>query len=179
MNKSMKFKNAVTQAVFHNALMTYVTHPSKLKGNNYKYRYQTLVKYMKNNPINIRQPLYRGVPRISKYMPNKGNYNTGGRLVSFAKNLNTAKFFAKPGGTIYVLPPGRYPAFNISNNVNKRYPNVRMSRNALKYPKNVQRYIGFAKTEDEVLLAPGVFSVGNVRNNNNKSKVYKNITYRL
>ena len=175
---SSKLKNAVKRAVVHNAVMTYVTNPSKLKNANYKYRYQQLIKSLHNSPINVREPLYRGVPKLARFMPAKGPYNSGGRLLSFAKKLNTAKFFARRGGTVYVLPPGKYPAFNINANVKKRYPNVIKLRNANKYPKLVRNYIGYARAEDEVLFAPGIFTVGNVRNNINKNnKIYKNIRF--
>jgi hypothetical protein len=174
----MKLKKVVNRAVVQNAIMTYVTNPSKLKDPNYKYRYKVLVNYMKNNPITISTPLYRGVSRLNRYMPSKGNYNSGGRFLSFAKRPNTAKFFARRGGTMYVLPPGRYPAFNINANVKQRYPNVRTLRNANKYPKLVRNYIGYAKAEDEIVFAPGVFTVGNVRNSNNRNRVYKNIYFR-
>lgn len=173
-----KLKKFVNRAIVQNAIMTYVTNPSKLKDPNYRYRYKALVNYMKNNPINIPTPLYRGVPRLARYMPARGNYNSNGRFLSFAKRLNTAKFFARRGGTVYVLPPGKYPAFNINANVKKRYPNVRTLRNANKYPKLVRNYIGYAKAEDEIVFAPGIFTVGNIRNNNNKNRVYKNIYLR-
>jgi len=174
---SSKIKNAVGRAVVHNALMTYVTAPSKLKSGDYSYRYKQLVKYLRNNPINIPVPLYRGVPKSTRYMPNKGYYNSGGRLISFAKNINTAKFFAHKTGTIYVLPPGKYPAFNINANVKRRYPNVSRLSNANKYNKLVQNYIGYAKAEDEILLAPGVYTVGNRRNSTNGNRIYKHIYF--
>lgn len=173
----IKLKKVVNRAVVQNAIMTYVTNPAKLKDPNYKYRYKVLVNYMRNNPINIPMPLYRGVPKLARYMPNKGNYNSGGRFLSFAKKPNTAKFFARRGGTVYVLPPGKYPAFNINANVKRRYPNVRTLKNANKYPKLVQNYIGYAKAEDEIVFAPGIFTVGNVRNSNNKNRTYKNIYF--
>lgn len=172
-----KIKKFVNRALVQNAIMTYVTNPSKLKEPEYKYRYRVLVNYMKNNPINIPVPLYRGVSKLARYMPTKGNYNSNGRFLSFAKKPNTAKFFARRGGTIYVLPPGKYPAFNINANVKKRYPNVRTLRNANKYPKLVRNYIGYAKSEDEIVFAPGIFTIGNVRNSNNKNRVYKNIYF--
>lgn len=180
-NKLMKsktpttLKNVVNRAVIHNAIMTYVVNPSKLKDPNYKYRYKLLVKYMKNNPINIPISLYRGVPKLAKYMPNKGNYNSNGRFLSFAKQPNTAKFFAGKGGTVYVLPPGKYQAFNVNANVKKRYPGITF-KNLDKYPKLVRNYILAARTEDEIIFAPGIFTVGNVRtNSNNKNRTYKNI----
>jgi len=168
--KSSKFKNAVNRAVVYNALMTYVTKPSLLKQANYQYRYKKLVKYLKNNPITITKPLYRGVPKSTRYMPNKGYYNSGNRLMSFAKNIKTARFFARKEGTIYVLPPGKYPAFNINANVKRRYPTNKKYNNAL-----VRNYIGYAKAEDEVLVAPGVFKVGNSRTVNNRT--YKNLHF--
>lgn len=174
----LKLKKVVNRAIVQNAIMTYVTNPSKLKDPNYKYRYEALVKYMRNNPITISTPLYRGVSKLARYMPSMGNYNSGGRFLSFAKHPNTAKFFARRGGTVFVLPPGRYPAFNINANVKQRYPGVRTLRNANKYPKLVQNYIGYAKAEDEIIFSPGVFTVGSVRNSNNKNRVYKNIHFR-
>jgi hypothetical protein len=172
-----KLKKFVNRAIVQNAIMTYVTNPAKLKDPNFKYRYKALVNYMKNNPINIPNPLYRGVPKTARYMPAKGYYNSEGRFLSFAKRPNTAKFFAGPGGTVFVLPPGKYPAFNINANVKKRYPNVKTHRNANKYPKLVRNYIGYARAEDEIMFAPGVFRVGNVRNSNNKTRIYKNIYF--
>jgi hypothetical protein len=173
----LKLKKVVNRAVVQNAIMTYVTNPAKLKDPNYKYRYKVLVNYMKNNPINIDMPLYRGISKLAKFMPGKGNYNSHGRFLSFAKRPNTAKFFARRGGTVYVLPPGKYPAFNINANVKQRYPNVRTLKNMNKYPKIVRNYIGYAKAEDEIVFAPGIFTVGNVRNNNNKNRIYKNIYF--
>jgi hypothetical protein len=174
--QTSKFKSAVNRAVVHSAITTYVTNPSKLRTPEFKHRYQKIVRYLHNNPINIPVPLYRGVPKVSRFMPPKGNYNSGGRFLSFAKKLNTAKFFARRGGTVYVLPPGRYAAFNINANVKKRYPHVHIHRNLKTFPENIRKYIGYAKIEDEVFFAPGIFRVGNVRNNVNKSVIYKNIS---
>jgi hypothetical protein len=132
---------------------------------------------MRNNPINIHVPLYRGVSQRGKYMPNKGNYNSN-RIVSFSKNLNMAKSFAMNGGTVYILPPGRYTAFNVNANVKNRHPNwLNFTRKITNMTKRFKNYIGHARSQGEVIFAPGIFTVGNVRKNMPNNGKYKNITY--
>lgn len=182
-----KFRNFVRRAVVHEGVKKYTTKPSALR--TLPYTYKTMINHMKKHRIDIPTVLYRGVPLSTTFMPNKGNYNSNGRFLSFAKQLRTARFFAGKGGTIYVLPPGKYPAFNVNAHVRKTYP---YKVNPMNFGKkvvnqyahlnaNTQNYIGYGRTEDEVFFVPGKWRVGNVRpnlkNNTNNTKVFKNIKW--
>jgi hypothetical protein len=107
---------------------------------------EAITRRMRMFPLTTTAPLYRGVGGMGF---NKVKLNTvlsNGKLVnnsisSFSYNRNTAQFFARKRGFIFVLPPGRYPAINR------------------------KKFTGTTSSENEVTLYPGTFHVTG-RNNN-------------
>ena len=177
-SKPSKFRNAVNRAVVNHAIKMYV---SKMRSKFYPSQFlqKALIEYMKKNPITINQPLYRGVEKNAAHMPATGGvYNSVKRFSSFAKTKLKAGAF---GSNVYVIPPGRYPAINIHAYA-KKFPEAAVfifgpstnNTNKLRYPyanKETLNFLGYGRTEHEVLFPPGKWQVGNRRPNLNQGAI--------
>jgi len=174
--KPSKWKN-VKKALMIEGMKRYTAEPNNILKQ--PYLAKLLRQRMKNLPITTTVPLYRGVGlgHNKSVWPNKGSYVTN-RFRSFSKSIKVANMFAGPRGTIYVIAPGTYPAINIANYVERRYPYTKrkflnhtynlekvLNKEHPNFSKNLKNFIVTASKENEVLFHPGTWEIGNRRNN--------------
>lgn len=198
--KNSKWRQ-VRKALMIEGMKKYVKAAQGMK--NYPFLSKLLKQRMNTQPIKINVPLYSGVyrgARVRNKWPNKGQFNYP-YFRSFTKKILTAKEFAYnngPGGVIYVIPPGTYPAININNYVKRRFPLIPPNKSKGIFgipfletekqavnkahpnlPKNLKNFLAKAHYEGEVLFAPGTWNVGNNRPNlKAQFKVHPNINFK-
>ena len=102
---------------------------------------RTLRNYMLAHPIEVKERIYRGIP---KGLFTKNHLNNTS-FMSFSKSLHVARGHAGANGNILILQPGKYPA-------------VENGRNGFKS--------WYRQSEREVLLAPGRLTRVNSSNKN-------------
>jgi hypothetical protein len=126
-----------------------------------KKHFNVLWNWMKNHPMNVNVPLYRGLKRNISNQLLRNGYLINEAFPSFTKKAQMAKTYSgnrypKKNGIVIVLNVGKYPAMAPNNN--RRYHH---------------------KGEAEVTLAPGRFNLlmknGRPNKNTVKNSYYGNI----
>jgi hypothetical protein len=141
-------KRIVTKKYAQNKYKNYIggNYTSIRKGY-YPLHTESIQRRMRTHPINVNVPIYRGITpnrgplTLNRVFVNKKIVNKS--FASFSKNRSVAKMFAgnlQNNGYIIVLPPGRYPAINRK-----------------KFIRN--------NAEEEITLAPGVYTLNTLSKN--------------